>query len=330
MAPTTVVGIGAGGLATMELRLFDDLDGVEVAAAADVSADARDSFESSFDRPAYEDHATMIEEVSADAANVCTPHTLHHEHAAACLDAGMHVHVEKPMTTTTADARDLIRRADEHGCCLQVGYQRHFRPAYRELRRVATSGQIGEVHMAACHLAQNWIEGQRGEWRTNPDLSGGGQLIDSGSHLLDSLLWTTDADPRSVAAVRDTQGEAVDVNSALAATLDGPNREITASIGVTGDGTGFEEGLTLWGTEGHVTLRDEDIRIVLEGGPAYDVTVDSPDAEEIFGTKLAAFVDAVRGDREVEVTGQDGLRVTALTEAAFESMETGEQVAVDL
>ena len=116
---------------------------------------------------------------------------------------------------------------------LQVGYQRHFDPVFRELKRLVTGGRIGEIHAANAYLGQDWIEIQRGAWRTDPALSGGGRLYDSGSHLLDALLWTLDAEPGTVAAVTDDRGEDVDVNSALAATLErGAAAPVTASVGV--------------------------------------------------------------------------------------------------
>jgi predicted dehydrogenase len=231
------------------------------------------------------------------------------------------------MVTTTEDAVDLLARAEAADRTVQVGYQRHFSPQYRELRRVVETGRIGEVHMAACHLAPDWIAGQSGSWRTDPSLSGGGQLIDSGSHLQDALLWTTGATPASVAAVQDDWDREVDVNSALAATLAGPDRTITASIGVSGDGHGFEEGLQLWGTDGHANLTPEGVTVAEDDAPAaYTASPDGMDYREATATKLGAFVEAVRGEREVAVPGEYGLRVTALTEAAFRAAETGASV----
>ncbi|MFB6146389.1 MAG: Gfo/Idh/MocA family protein [Halobacteriaceae archaeon] len=330
--PLRVAGIGVGGLAGLELRLLDDLDGVSVLAGADIDPGAREQFAAASDGAAvYEEYEAMLSAHgdALDAVNVATPHTLHHEHAAACLDRGLHVHLEKPMTTTTADAVDLCRRADARDLVLQVGYQRHVHPAYRALRSAVTRGRIGQVHMATCHLAQDWISGQAGRWRTDPALSGGGQLIDSGSHLLDALLWTTDADPRRVAAVADRQGHAVDVNTALAVTLDGPDGEITASVGVSGDGTGFDEGLILWGTDGHLTYGGDGLSVTSPGGETEPIAVeDDPDFQALTRRKLAAFVEAIRGDREVVVAGEFGVQVTALTEAAFAAIDEGETIDV--
>jgi predicted dehydrogenase len=318
----TVGSIGTGGLALMEAEILDDLDGVDVVAGADIAADAREAFAESVGGRTYEDFREMLAAEDLDAVNVCTPHALHYEQASVAIEAGCHVHVEKPMVTDTADGHALIAAAEDADVCLQVGYQRHFHPGYAELKRVLDSGRIGELHMVSCYLAQDWISGQAGEWRTNPDLSGGGQLFDSGQHLLDAMLWTTDTVPGDVAAVMDDREHDVDVNSALAVTLEGSERPITASVGVSADGVDFEEGIVIWGTEGRVEYAGGTLTVVENGQTYVSDIAGETDFSALTREKLAAFVDAVRGERDVAVTGADGLRVTALTEAAYEARET--------
>ena len=321
--------VGLGGLGRVELGLYDDL-GVEIVAGADVSSDAREGFEVTYDAPAYEDYEAMLDAHDLDAVSIVTPHTLHHEQAMACFEAGADVFLEKPMVTGVDNAVRLVDAAREQDRVLQVGYQRHFDPLFREFRRIVASGRIGDVHAVNAYLGQDWIEIQRGTWRTAPDLSGGGQLYDSGSHLLDALLWTTDATPRSVAAVTDAREEAVDVNSALALTLDRGDDAVTASVGVSGDGTNGEpdEALVVWGTDGHVEYDGDDL-IVYEDGVTYegDVAGDR-DFETLARRKLDDFVRAVEAGTSPSVPGSFGLQVTALTEAAYEAAETGRTVDV--
>ena len=338
--------IGLGGLGSIELGLYDEMDDVEIVAGADVSAGAREAFAEEYDAPAYEDHAEMLADRDLDAVSIVTPHTLHYEQAMDCFDAGADVFLEKPMVTGIENAADLVDAADERGRVLQVGYQRHFDPLFRELKRVVASGRIGEVHAANASLGQDWIEIQRGSWRTDPALSGGGQLYDSGSHLLDALLWTLDATPRRVAAVTDARGEDVDVNSALALTLDrvaeggdGPAEGgdeptdgglVTASVGVVGDGTNGEpdEELVIWGTEGHVRYADGRLTVCEDGATYEGEVAGDRDFETLTRRKLADFVRAVEDGTEPSVSGAFGLRVTALTEAAYEAAETGRTVDV--
>jgi predicted dehydrogenase len=326
-----IAAIGLGALGTIEARLLSGMDGVRIVAGSDPSETVRESFGADYAVPTYADYGTMLDEHELDAVSIVTPHTLHAEQVDACLERGLHVHVEKPMTTDLDDAASLCALATREELVLQVGYQRHFDPRFREIRRVIEEGRIGEPHMVACYLEQDWLSVAEDTWRVDPDLSGGGQLYDSGSHLLDALLWTTGTVPKSVAAVTDSRGEAVDIDSALALTLDRDGETMTASVGVTGDGpTGPDtgEGLFVWGTEGAVEFDGERIR-VMEGGVASETTItEGIDFETVTRRKLEAFVEAVRGEREPAVPGEFGLRVVALTEAAYEAAVEGRAVDV--
>ncbi|WP_276256645.1 Gfo/Idh/MocA family protein [Halomontanus rarus] len=319
-----LAAIGLGGLGRIQSDVCTDIDGVELVAGADIAPESSESFETEFGVPAYENYRELLAEHAdeLDAVNIVTPHTLHFEQAMDCLDAGLHVHLEKPMVTTTADALELTDHARERNLLLQIGYQRHFHPAYREIKRLLENGRIGDVHMVAAHLAQDWIRNVGGTWRTNPELSGGGQLIDSGSHLLDVVLWATDSQPRSVAALTDNWEQAVDVNSALSVELESDQRRITASIGISGDGDSFEEQLSFWGTEGRLAYEDGEL-LVVENGTRYVTEFEDPDYAKLTGDKLGAFVEAVQNGNPSPVPGEFGLRVTRLTEAAFLSSETG-------
>ena len=325
--------IGVGGLGYLQAKTFADIEDVSIVAAADVSPEARRLVEAEFEAPAYEDYGTMLTERAdeVDAVAIVTPHTLHYEQAMACFRHGLHVLVEKPMVTDVADAVDLVETAAERGLVLQVGYQRHFDPAFRELRRVLGNGRIGNVHAVNCHLGQDWIEPHRDTWRANPALSGGGQLYDTGSHLLDALLWTTRADPLSVAAQIEYVEPDVDVNTALSLRLEGERSEITAGVTISGDGVDISpsEGYFFWGTQGRVSYIDDEITVAEKGAVTYTTQVsDESNFQTLNRKKLTNFVDSIDGTADPAVPGEVGLQVTALTEAAYRAEETGQRTSV--
>ena len=337
-----VAGFGLGSKGRIELEICAEFEDVRVAAGADVSAAARERFEDEFGAPAYEEYAELLDRHAADldAVVISTPHTLHREQTLACFERDLDVFLEKPLATDIGDAVEIVEAADARGRLLQVGYQRHFHPALRRLKGCIDDGEIGEVHMVSGYLEQEWIGPQQGTWRTDPRLSGGGQLYDSGAHLLDALLWLTDAEPRTVASTMDRQGHDVDVNSAFAATLDRGGRTITASIGVTGDGPAFpntSERLLIWGTKGGVrydrTLDGEiEAAVIEKPAPEASPTLAPVDADiefsELTERKLRNFFEAIRGDADLAVPGEFGLRVTALTEAVRIADERGERISV--
>lgn len=330
-----LAAIGLGQLCMHELDCYEEMDDVEIVAGADIAESGRETFESRFDVPAYEDYEEMLAEHDdeLDAVNIVTPHTLHYEQAMACLERDLHVFLEKPLVTSVDDAADLVQTARTRELTLVVGYQRHYHPVYQQIKDSIESGRLGEIHAANCYMGQDWIRKFTNAWRTNPDLSGGGQLYDSGSHLLDTLLWTTGSVPVSVAALMDNRDHDVDVNSALALHLERDGRPITASLVVTGDGVqdpATYEGLVIWGTDGRLTYNETGLTITERGGEPTDVPVDdSVDFKELLRRKLSDFVEAVRGEHPPTVPGSFGLTVVALTEAAYEATETQSVVQVD-
>jgi predicted dehydrogenase len=322
---------GLGGLGTVMLSVIDGMDGVEIVAGADPSEAARDRFESDFGGTAYPDYEMLLaEEDDLDVVNVVSPHAVHFEQTMAALDAGLSVHVEKPMVTGVDDAAALTEAVEDREEVVQVGYQRHFDPRFGRLREVVADGTIGELGGVNCFLEQDWIDGQTDTWRTDPDLSGGGQLYDSGSHLLDALLWTTDAVPQSVSADIEYDAPGVDVHSSLSVTLDREGQHVPASVFVTGDGpTGPEtrEGLYVWGSEGSAEFTDDGL-VVRHGGETEHHDVSFPGFETLTERKLDAFLGAAAGERENPVPPATGLQVIGLTEAAYLADERGERVDV--
>lgn len=327
----TVAGFGLGGLGQLELQLFADMDGVDVIAGADPSGSARKTFASEFDVPAYETTDELLDEHAPDIVNIASIHSVHHEQVLQALDAGAHVHVEKPMTTTVEDAVALANAAAESGQLVQVGYQRHFDPRFRELRERVDAGVVGTPHFVDAHLEQGWTD-YTNTWRGDPELSGGGFLYDSGSHLLDVLLWTLDAEPVSVSATVDERDTGVDINSALSVELDRDGDHIVASVGLVGDGPSTPavgDSLEVYGTGGRLAYTGDGLTTTESGGETEPITVEGEtDFVTLTEAKLGNLIDAIRGKAELALPPEHGLQAIALTEAAALSADLGERVDV--
>lgn len=329
-----LAAIGLGQLCMHELATYDAMDGVEIIAGADIAPNGREQFRERFDGPAYEDYETMLSEHASrlDAVTIVTPHTLHYEQAMACLENDLHVFLEKPLVTDAKDAQNLVTTARHRDRVLVVGYQRHYHPVYSKIKEIIDSGRLGDVHTASCYMGQNWIRKFPDAWRTDPALSGGGQLYDSGSHLIDTLLWTTGTTPVSVSAVMDYEEYSVDVNSALALQLERDGRPVTASVTITADGVqdpDTYEGLNIWGTEGRLTYGQDSLSVTQRGGSPEEISIEGEsDFQTLLTRKLGDFIEAVRGEHPPTVPGSFGQIVVALTEAAYESYETESVVDV--
>ncbi|HHW10734.1 MAG TPA: Gfo/Idh/MocA family oxidoreductase [Firmicutes bacterium] len=313
--------IGAGGNARGHMRNMMQVPGAQVVALADPSpASLAAAVKVTGEGVStYEDYRRMIAEETLDGVVISTPHTLHYEQVMTCLDKGLHVLIEKPMTCTSAHARDIIQKAAETGKVVLIGYQRHYEPRFRWVKKQIKDGLIGRVTFVQCFQSQNWLRSQQGKWRLDPALSGGGQLNDSGSHLVDIILWVTGLEADTVTAFVDKRGEAVDINSAV--TVKFTNGAI-GNISVVGDqvANGFWEDIIIAGEKGMIWLP--------HGGKVFVANEAAMTPQEVtdFGdepvtNKDQNFIDCINGAAANEVPPICGLKVIELTEAIWRSMD---------
>lgn len=331
--PAKIGVTGVGGLGRHLARGIDASDDGEVVAVADVdeatlkavgdelglSEDAR-----------YADHVAMLDGVALDGVVIATPHALHYDQTVAAMERGIDVLCEKPLCIDLGDARDLVRRDESGDALLMVGYQRHLDPAFRTVRD-ALAERVGDPSFVTAEITQDWIDAQAGTWRADPDLSGGGQLYDTGSHLLDAVLWTTGLTPASVSAEMAFADDAdrVDRHATLNVTFE---NGAVASVAVSGDVPRTREHLHVWGDRGAcyvegVEWDDREVTFVDgETGDERRPRLDRSGARE----KTAVFAELVReGGGDPPATARDAYAVTALTEAAYEAARTGETVEID-
>ncbi|MFB6228682.1 MAG: Gfo/Idh/MocA family protein [Halobacteriales archaeon] len=323
--------IGAGSLGTGLGEAMQDRPGADVIALADVSEENRARAGQRLDVPAascYEDYKAMLDAGGLDAVMIATPHALHYDQAVAAMQRDLHVLCEKPLTTDLADGRDLVGRDESRDEIFQVGYQRHIEGPF-----VAARDRIAEFDdppaFVTAEITQNWIQHASGTWRTDPDLSGGGQLYDTGSHVIDAVLWTTGLEPTAVTAsmVFWDEDPSVDIQATLTVEF---AEDAVATIAVSGDSPVVREHHRYWGDDGGVYIdgrgwNDRETHFVDPDGAER-----FPGVADTYSNKVAAFVDSIREGTGSVATPRHALAVTAVTEAAYESAKTGERVELDL
>jgi len=144
---TNVAIIGHGYWGPNLLRNYLEVPGVSVKWVCDLRPEALDKV-----RRRYPAQATtlsydeVLEDPAVDAAVIATPISTHFELAKAALEAGKHVFVEKPMTSSRAGAEELVRLAHRTGLTLMVGHTFVFSPPVRKLGDLIHGGELGDIH----------------------------------------------------------------------------------------------------------------------------------------------------------------------------------------
>lgn len=332
--PLRVALIGCGGFARHHLRrLFELPAPPHVAVACEPSvaayaATARLFADAALPPPPNQPDLARLLAGNVgrlDAALIATPHALHHDQTVACLEAGLDVLLEKPMTLSVREALSLIETRDRTGRVLMVAFPSSFSPRLRAAVALRQSGDLGQLLGVSATLWENWGEPNAGTWRQQPALSGGGFLFDTGAHLVNTVFELTGEEFVQVAAHLDATGRPVDTRSALLArTASGALAtlftcgESCASAGgrVHAFFTGADLHTDPWGWQMELQRRGESAAQPL-------AAPEGPGVWEQFA--------AVRAGRQPNpCPAENGLRVVRLWEAVVASAARGGQpVAVD-
>ncbi|WP_129113761.1 Gfo/Idh/MocA family protein [Halegenticoccus tardaugens] len=324
--------VGTGFLGKAMGREFLRHDRATVGALTELDPDVLVGAADELDVPEgsrYEDYERMLDEEDLDGLVITTPHGLHHEQIVAGLEHDLHVLCEKPLCTSLDDAKDLARRVERSDRTVMLGYQRHLDTAFRTARDYWSERETSPEFVTA-ELTQNWINAVGGSWKANADLSGGGQLYDSGSHVVDAVLWVMDETPSSVTAQMTfhDDDERIDIQAGLTVQFE---NGCVATIAVSGDAPRVSEAYQFWGEAGATLIDGHEWNPRRFRRVDSDGDIHAPNLN--LGSELPkadAFIEAIETDGEPPATVHDGLLSTAVTEAAYESAWTGERIDVDL
>jgi predicted dehydrogenase len=349
---TARIGIvGLGGMGRAHADAVEQL-GHEVAAGADVVADARDSFGADYGTPTYEDFEEMYDAEELDGVAITTPNKFHAPAAVAAFERDVHVHSEKPLAHELEAAEEMVAAeadSDAHG---MVGFQSRYRTGAKLFRAYDERDRFGDVrHVEVRRIRRRGIPG-RGSWFTSRDLSGGGALIDIGVHSLDLVMHllgfpevvevsgTTRSDfgaredyvdPDGWGGHWDTDEDTFDVEDSASAFIRCANgTTISFEVAWAANRKPPEDHMNVWGTEAGATLSGGDLTVHGVSDAGLDHYVD----EELGGSqdlspavqKEAEFVESALAGTRPSITFEQGLAIQRLMDAIYRSSETGEAV----
>jgi len=158
----------------------------------------------------YDDfHAMAIREArlkeGIEAVSIVTPNHVHYEAAREFLKRGIHVICDKPLTSTLADAKKLVKAAENSDALFILTHNYTGYPMVRQAREMVNSGEIGKVRVVQVEYPQDWLTVQQdfkqAEWRTDPARSGaGGSTGDIGTHAYNLACFITGLEAEELAA----------------------------------------------------------------------------------------------------------------------------------
>ena len=325
MAKKIRVGvIGVGGYAQGNIRRFLELPDIEITDIVDTNPErfvvTRHTFPQLANAVEHVDYRKMLKESDIDAVYISSPHTLHYQQIMDSMRAGRHVLCDKPMVCKITHAKNVVKKAEETGLVMMIAYQRHYQGPFIYMREQVQSGALGKLQFITAFQSQNWLKSQRGKWRQTMALSGGGQLNDSGSHLLDIIMWIAGEPVTEVSAFSEHFDTEVDINTAVKMQFE---NGALGTISVVGDGCKFWEEILICGSKGQLIYHQGSLTHITEvAGPTLQLSFPQTTANPV-----ANFVECIRDKKAVNHTpALCGLRTIELTEAAWKSAASNGKV----
>jgi predicted dehydrogenase len=298
-------------------------------------------------------------EDGVEAVSIVTPNNVHYAVAKSCLEAGIHVICDKPMTVTSDEARELVELAASKNRILAVTYNYSGYPMIRQARAMVANGELGEIRLVQVEYPQDWLTealeetGQKqAAWRTDPAQSGAGGCVgDIGTHAYHLAGFVSGLEASELCAELTTfvGGRAVDDNvHVLLRYANGARGMLWASQVAPGNENGLR--LRIYGTKGGLGWCQEDPnylshtpfgeapRRITRGGPGSGeaaaavtrIPAGHPEGYlEGFATlyrEIAEEIRAVRGGATTGAPfprGEAGLQGVEFIEAAVRSSAAG-------
>ena len=293
-------------------------DGSELLAACRRDARELDAFCSRFGvARAYQSDDDLIADTDIDAVYIATPVNLHRPQTVKAAKAGKHVLVEKPMGLSVAECDDMVTACRAAGVKLGVAYFRRFYPVIARLKELLRSEAIGQpLSISAVTGTQTaFVPGTEGSWRVDLQQSGGGVLMDVGSHRI-NLFLDLFGEMVSVTAYGDTLG--VDYDAESCASLIGRFESGVHANLQCFFGSGVDPDLfRVIGSHGAVSatpLNSGDLTIDVGGERRVE---QHPPAPNFNTPQIADFVAAIAEDRNPLVDGEEGVRTNEVIERAY-------------
>lgn len=306
--------VGAGAVAQAYVQAFEHYEDAQIVAIADIRVEAANAIAQSIRCRSYERFQRMAEDCELDAAIVCTPPSTHPEICIHLVECGIPVLCEKPFSVDSRRAQQMLDAAQKSGVILTMASKfRYVRDVVRAKSMVA-SGILGDLISLENTFASRVDMAAR--WNSRPEISGGGVLIDNGTHSVDLVRYFLGLSAEvHVLEGRRTQGLSVEETVTVSLrSVSGVICRFDLSWSISKLSDSY---LSIYGTRGAISVGWKKSRYLdyshgqwVEFGHGYDKV-------EAFRNQIDNFSRALWGEETLAITGEDAIASVRMIESAY-------------
>lgn len=280
----------------------------------------------------YANYEQCLQQPGVDAVFIASVNGAHAEQTLRAAAAGKHVLCEKPMANTVEECKRMVEACRTNQVRLMIAYRKYFEPGSVALKKLIKSGRLGRLR----HIFSTYTEivdpVKARNWQLNPQLAGGGSLMDIGIYCVNTMRWLAGSNPTDATAAKwtDDPNRFSGVEDSIAFRLTHPgglvcqgtssySARAASFVQVHGDkgwaalnpAFAFEEERRLFGKiQGH--WFEQKFKVIDE-----------------FVLELDAFADSIRRGKDPEPDGLEGWRDIATVEAIYRSARENRTVAIE-
>ena len=339
--------IGCGGIA--DRRTLPGMmlaENAELVAVMDTNAELANSAKEKYGaKYAFTNAQDLLALDEIQAVYIASPVAFHMEQTELAAKAKKHILLEKPMTLSSKESKELEDICNKYGVKIGVGLMMRFHTYHQMMKKLIDDGKLGEIVSMRGQLTC-WYPDMPGNWRQQKATSGGGSLMDMGIHCVDLLQYISGLKAVEVASFSGTQifnYEVEDGGSIVMRMENGATAYVDANFNIPDDAAVCK--LEIYGTEGSIfaegtigQVEGGNVRVTICGDQgAYNANQDRQptnsyimEAElgNMYTKEIEGFGDAILRDTIPPITAGDAINVQRIVEAAYESNETKKFVKI--
>lgn len=309
--------IGTGGIAQTYAQAFQQSECCELIAVADVNQTSAKAFAEPFGAKSFADYKTLAEKTEVDAVIIATPPNTHPEIAIYFMQKGVNVLCEKPLCLSVAEAKQMIETAETSNVVFTMATKFRYCEDVVKAKAIIASGVLGEIVQFENAFTAKVDMSKR--WNSNAEVSGGGVLMDNGTHSVDIIRYFLGAIDEVLAVeTSGTQNLSVDENVKLIAkTVSGVVATVDLTWGINKELPNF---ISVYGTNGTLHIGWRESKYKLNSSPDWNIFGKGYDKVQAFKSKIENFRNAIVSGEELLTKPEDALASVEVIEAAYKSL----------
>ena len=307
---TRVGVIGTGAMGQHHVRIYSEMDDVELVGISDVDETRVGKLASQYNTLPFTDYNELLAQ-HLHAVSIVVPTMLHRQVVLDAIAAGTNVLIEKPIADTVENANAMISAAQEAGLTLMVGHIERFNPAVTKMKKIIDSGLLGKIVSISTRRVGPY----------NPRIRDVGIILDLGVHDIDAISYLYGKKVSEIYAIAGQDIHSQEDHASIMLKFNGDKAGVVETNWLTPHKV---RKMTVIGIDGVAYLDDNEQTVSIHDGEW--IREAKIEKAEPLKRELEHFIDAVQNDKVPIVSGEDGKHALEVALAAIESYKTGQIV----